>query len=59
MNMSIEAAYRRAMETVVDFVNTQLVKDNTRIFFRTYSPNHFRFFFLPITFVTKTFCFNL
>lgn len=41
MNMSIEAAYRRAMETVVDFVYTQLGKDNTRIFFRTYSPNHF------------------
>lgn len=42
MNMNIEAAYRRAIEAVVDYVNTQVIKDKTRVFFRTYSPDHFR-----------------
>ncbi|PON63914.1 Trichome birefringence-like family [Trema orientale] len=42
MNMSVEAAYRRSIETVVDWVNTQVNPKKTQVFFRTYAPSHFR-----------------
>lgn len=60
MNMSIEAAYRRAIEAVVDYVNTQVIKDKTRVFFRTYSPDHFRFeFFFPCYFCDENIIYTL
>ena len=43
MNMSIEAAYRRSIETVADWVDTQVDTNKTLVFFRSYSPSHFRF----------------
>ncbi|XP_024017385.1 protein trichome birefringence-like 10 [Morus notabilis] len=42
MNMSIKTAYQRSIETMVNWVNTQLDANKTRVFFRTYSPSHFR-----------------
>ncbi|KAM6541210.1 hypothetical protein CsatB_005657 [Cannabis sativa] len=42
MNMSVETAYKKSMETVVDWVNTKVNKKKTLVYFRTYSPSHFR-----------------
>ncbi|PON31249.1 Trichome birefringence-like family [Parasponia andersonii] len=41
MDMTVEAGYRRSIETVVDWVNTQVNTKKTRVFFRTFAPSHF------------------
>ncbi|KAL5561657.1 hypothetical protein UlMin_031404 [Ulmus minor] len=41
-NMTIETAYRRSIETVVDWIGTQVNMNKTYVLFRTYSPIHFR-----------------
>lgn len=47
MDMKVEHAYRRSIETVIRWVNTQLNSSKTQVFFPTYSPVHFRFVFIP------------
>ncbi|KAL8143141.1 hypothetical protein V2J09_016173 [Rumex salicifolius] len=41
MNMSVERAFERAMETLVDWVGREVNLSKTHVFFRTYAPHHF------------------
>ncbi|PON65798.1 Trichome birefringence-like family [Parasponia andersonii] len=41
MNMSVDAAYQRSIETVFDWVNTKVNKKKSQVYFRTFSPSHF------------------
>ncbi|WCJ21516.1 TRICHOME BIREFRINGENCE-LIKE 11 [Euphorbia peplus] len=42
MNMSVETAYRRSLETFVDWIHRKINMSTTQVFFRTYAPVHFR-----------------
>ncbi|KAK6913888.1 PC-Esterase [Dillenia turbinata] len=42
MDMIIENAYQRAIETVVNWVNHEVNASKSQVFFRTYAPVHFR-----------------
>lgn len=57
MEMGVESAYRRSIETVVDWIRSELNTSRTQVFFRTFAPVHFRFvsllkrfFFPPLIF---------
>lgn len=41
--MKIEHAYRRAMKTVVKWIQEEVDSNKTQVFFRTFAPVHFRF----------------
>jgi hypothetical protein len=43
MDMKVEHAYRKSIETVVHWIQTKLISSKTQVFFRTYAPVHFRF----------------
>ena len=43
LKMSVDDAYKRAMETVMKWIQTEVDSDKTQVFFRTYAPVHFRF----------------
>ncbi|KAL6548410.1 Protein trichome birefringence-like 11 [Orobanche gracilis] len=43
MNMEVDSAYRKALETVVNWINREVNSTKTQVFFRTYAPVHFRF----------------
>lgn len=43
MEMSIESAYRRSIETVMDWIESEVNMSKTQVFFRSYAPVHFRF----------------
>uniref|UniRef100_A0A7N0TN04 Trichome birefringence-like N-terminal domain-containing protein n=1 Tax=Kalanchoe fedtschenkoi TaxID=63787 RepID=A0A7N0TN04_KALFE len=43
MEMTIADAYKRSIETLAQWVDHQVNMSKTSIFFRTYSPIHFRF----------------
>ncbi|KAL4590262.1 hypothetical protein LXL04_003188 [Taraxacum kok-saghyz] len=42
MEMKVETAYKKALETVIDWIDKQVNKTKTQVFFRTYAPVHFR-----------------
>ncbi|KAK4587160.1 hypothetical protein RGQ29_024043 [Quercus rubra] len=42
MDMKVEHAYQRSIETVANWIQTELNSSKTQVFFRTYSPVHFR-----------------
>ncbi|CAK9137184.1 unnamed protein product [Ilex paraguariensis] len=42
MEMKVDGAYRRSIETVVDWIHRQVNHSKTQVFFRTYAPVHFR-----------------
>ncbi|XP_059632556.1 protein trichome birefringence-like 11 isoform X2 [Cornus florida] len=42
MEMEVDSAYRKSLETVVDWINRELNTSKTQVFFRTYAPVHFR-----------------
>ncbi|KAH8515519.1 hypothetical protein H0E87_004115 [Populus deltoides] len=42
MEMSVETAYGRSIETLIDWLHTEVNMSKTRVFFRTYAPVHFR-----------------
>ncbi|KAH0978426.1 hypothetical protein GBA52_028145 [Prunus armeniaca] len=42
MNINIENAYRRSIETVVDWIGSEVNTSKTYVLFRTYAPVHFR-----------------
>lgn len=44
MEMTVEEAYRRSMETVLQWIEKKINSNKTQVFFRTYAPVHFRFF---------------
>ncbi|GMN48774.1 hypothetical protein TIFTF001_017936 [Ficus carica] len=41
-DMSVETGYRKSIESVVDWIGNQVDMNKTTVFFRTYSPVHFR-----------------
>ncbi|XP_057538842.1 protein trichome birefringence-like 10 [Amaranthus tricolor] len=41
-NVSVDGAYRRSLETVLDWIENEVNTSKTHIFFRTYAPVHFR-----------------
>lgn len=43
MKMKIDHAYRRAMKTVVKWIQEEVDSSKTQVFFRTFAPVHFRF----------------
>lgn len=43
MEMEVEHAYRRSIETVVEWVQNKVNSSKTQVFFRTFAPVHFRF----------------
>ncbi|KAF2325149.1 hypothetical protein GH714_024668 [Hevea brasiliensis] len=42
MDMSVETAYRRSLETLIDWTHSKINMSKTQVFFRTYAPIHFR-----------------
>ncbi|KAG1338450.1 protein trichome birefringence-like 11 [Cocos nucifera] len=42
MNMSVDAAYRRAIKTLFDWIDREINRNKTQVIFRTYAPVHFR-----------------
>lgn len=43
MEMTVEDAYKRSIETVVNWVHGAVHSSKTQVFFRTFAPVHFRF----------------
>jgi len=43
MNMTVDGAYRKSLETVFDWINKEVNTSKTQVFFRTFAPVHFRF----------------
>ncbi|CAL9023756.1 unnamed protein product [Prunus brigantina] len=43
MNITVENAYFRSIETVVDWIGSEVNTSRTYALFRTYAPVHFRF----------------
>ncbi|GAV82390.1 PC-Esterase domain-containing protein/PMR5N domain-containing protein [Cephalotus follicularis] len=41
MNMSVETAYERSLETLLDWLGSEVNLSKTQVFFRTFSPVHF------------------
>ncbi|XP_056694273.1 protein trichome birefringence-like 11 isoform X2 [Spinacia oleracea] len=41
MNMTVETAFRRSIETVASWIDSQVDTNKTSIFFRSYAPVHF------------------
>ncbi|CAN0892583.1 Protein trichome birefringence-like 10 [Linum grandiflorum] len=42
MKMSVEDAYRRSMQTLMNWIHRKVDMNKTQVFFRTYAPVHFR-----------------
>ncbi|KAG2316094.1 hypothetical protein Bca4012_066931 [Brassica carinata] len=42
LQMIVDDAYKRAMETVTKWIQNEVDSDKTQVFFRTYAPVHFR-----------------
>ncbi|KAF8101168.1 hypothetical protein N665_0209s0026 [Sinapis alba] len=42
LKMNVDDAYKRAMETVMKWIQTEVDSNKTRVFFRTFAPVHFR-----------------
>ncbi|KAL6497806.1 hypothetical protein OROHE_026956 [Orobanche hederae] len=42
MDMEVDCAYQKALETVVNWINREVNITKTQVFFRTYAPVHFR-----------------
>lgn len=48
MEMSVETAYQRSLETLLDWIHSKINMSKTQVFFRTYAPIHFRYMTLLI-----------
>ncbi|KAJ9171945.1 hypothetical protein P3X46_015241 [Hevea brasiliensis] len=42
MEMSVETAYQRSLETLIDWIRSKINVSKTQVLFRTYAPVHFR-----------------
>ncbi|KAL7210223.1 hypothetical protein ACSBR1_031730 [Camellia fascicularis] len=42
MEMKIDSAYRKSLDTVVDWIHCEVNSSKTQVLFRTYAPVHFR-----------------
>lgn len=43
MDMRVDSAYQKALETVVKWIHHEVNTTKTQVFFRTYAPVHFRY----------------
>lgn len=43
MDMEVDKAYRKALQTVTEWIHREVNTTKTQVFFRTYAPVHFRF----------------
>lgn len=43
LGMSIPSAYRIALETWTSWIEREIDKNRTRVFFRTFEPSHWRY----------------
>ncbi|KAL2229872.1 UNVERIFIED_CONTAM: Protein trichome birefringence-like 11 [Sesamum indicum] len=43
MDMKVDSAYQKALETVVEWIHREVNTTKTQVFFRTYAPVHFRY----------------
>jgi len=43
LEMGVEDAYRKSIETVVNWIQLEVNASKTQVFFRTFAPVHFRF----------------
>lgn len=61
MDMQVDTAYHKALNTVVDYIHREVNTNKTQVFFRTYAPVHYRFvIFCDQSFeYLHTFFFNL
>jgi len=51
MEMKVEDAYKKSIDTTLNWIQDTINPSKTQVFFRTYAPVHFRFvFYLPIDF---------
>lgn len=48
MEMSVETAFQRSIETLIDWIDSQVNMNKTQVLFRTFAPVHFRFTTSPI-----------
>ncbi|XP_057956785.1 protein trichome birefringence-like 11 isoform X2 [Malania oleifera] len=44
MDMKVENAYKRSIETVVEWIHSKINASKTQVFLRTFAPVHFSFF---------------
>ncbi|KAJ0803532.1 putative PMR5 domain, PC-Esterase [Helianthus annuus] len=51
--MKVETAYRKALETVISWINSEVNQTKTQVFFRTYAPVHFSEVNQPIIISTE------
>jgi len=49
--MSIPAAFRIALETWASWVEREINKNRTRIFFRTFEPSHWRYSYFTVNMI--------
>ncbi|XP_044501701.1 protein trichome birefringence-like 11 [Mangifera indica] len=42
MEMSVETAFQRSIETLIDWIDSQVNMNKTQVLFRTFAPVHFR-----------------
>ncbi|KAK6260110.1 hypothetical protein SCA6_014584 [Theobroma cacao] len=42
LKMDLATAFQKSIETLVDFVHSQVNTNKTQVFFRTYAPSHYR-----------------
>lgn len=42
-DMSVETGYKKSIESVIHWIGNKVDMNKTTVFFRTYSPVHFRF----------------
>lgn len=50
MDMGVDIAYQKALETVMKWIHHQVNPTKTQVLFRTYAPVHFRFVLIHIVF---------
>lgn len=48
MKMKVETAYKKSLDTIVNWIHREVNPNKTQVFFRTYAPVHFRFEYLNI-----------
>lgn len=42
MNMTVEDAYQRTLETVLDWISAHVNMSKSQVYFRSFAPVHFR-----------------
>ena len=52
LEMKVEDAYKRSVETVLNWIQDTVNPNRTQVFFRTYAPVHFRFVICLIVHMT-------